>query len=207
MRLGKHVTSFLSLKHHPSCCSRLRTKELLSTLSPHKQARPCQKKNEEATTVHQKRTVDTTPERSRKRLSDIVTPPRLEARAGTRHCLEDVFSKVDHGMFGKGAGVNEGEKVGSTEQCLGATPKDGLLPTQLDDEDEVEEITTPCASTVDLTSRLVAMEERNEKMLRFLHECFMASSSCTAALPSSTSVGLQMRVPGSGEEHKSSAGW
>ena len=121
--------------------------------------------------------------------------------------MEDVnaFSKVDNGMFSKGAGDNDVDKVVSTEQGSVSTPKDCLLQTQLDDESEVEEITTSSASAVDLTSRLVKMEAHNETILRFLQECVMASSSCPAALPSSTSVGLQMRVPGSGKEHNINA--
>ena len=112
----------------------------------------------------QRTTTDATPE-PRARLTEALSP-LLEARASRK------IIKVDNGIFKKCSGINDFEKVENT---------------QIDDDSEVEEVTTSCKSKVDLTSRLEAMEKQNGQILQFLQSCVLGSSSGRAALPSSGS--------------------
>ena len=108
---------------------------------------------------------DATPEPRPRKLSEALSP-LLEARASRK------IIKVDNGIFKKCSGINDFEKVENT---------------QIDDDSEVEEVTTSCKSKVDLTSRLEAMEKQNAQILQFLQSCVLGSSSGRAALPSSGS--------------------
>ena len=116
--------------------------------------------------VQKKRTTtDATPQPRARKLTEALSP-LLEARAPKKNV------KVDNGIFKKCAGINDFEKVENT---------------QIDDESEVEEVTTSCKSKVDLALRLEAMEKQNSQILQFLQTVVLGSSSGRSALPSSGS--------------------
>ena len=73
------------------------------------------------------------------------------------------------------------------ETCAGINDFEKVANTQIDDESEVEEVTTSCKSKVDLTLRLEAMEKQHSQILQFLQTVVLGSSSGRSALPSSGS--------------------